>query len=39
VGQPLYAGVPVYLSRAEALTGKWILATATTANVQLTQYR
>ena len=39
VGQPLYPGVPVYLSRAEALNGKWILATATTANIQLTQYR
>lgn len=39
VGQPLYAGVPVLLSIAEAKTGKWILATATTANVQLTQYR
>ena len=35
LGIPIYPGRPVRFTRAEALNGKWILATATTANVQV----
>lgn len=38
VGQPVLAGQVLLLSRAEALTGKWILATGTSSIVQLNQY-
>ncbi len=38
LGQPVYAGQAVLLSRAEALTAKWIRSTAIDATAQVSQY-
>ena len=38
VGQPLFDGDQVFISRAEALAGKWIRRASTNAILQITEY-